>query len=287
MRVLATYSIKGGVGKTSTAVNLAYLSAMGGARTLLWDLDPQGASTFYFRIKAKRRGGAKGLIRGERDIDSHIRGTDYEDLDVLRAYFAYRNMDMVLAESKKPAKQLGRTIAPLAEDYDCLFFDCAPSISLVSENVFAAADALLVPTIPTPLAMRTLEQLIAHLDREGFKRLRILPFFCMVDRRKKLHREICEHPDNREKGFLNTYIPYASVIEKMGIHRAPVLVYAQNDVAAFAYRALWSEVQTRLATRIIEVRSFPEAVRHQDDAKEDPGDTLEDPGNAIGDPQNP
>ena len=259
MRVLATYSIKGGVGKTSTAVNLAYLSAMGGARTLLWDLDPQGASTFYFRIKAKRRGGAKALIRGERDLDSHIRGTDYEGLDVLRAYFAYRNMDMVLAESKKPAKQLGRTIAPLAEDYDCLFFDCAPSISLVSENVFTAADALLVPTIPTPLAMRTLEQLIAHLHREGVKRLKIIPFFCMVDRRKNLHREICEQPDNREKGFLHTCIPYASVVEKMGVHRAPVLAYAQNDMVAHAYRALWREVQVRLANENHLRSSLPEA----------------------------
>jgi len=66
--VLATYNIKGGVGKTSAAVNLAYLSARGGARTLLWDLDPQGASTYLFRVKPKVKGGGRKLVRAKRRV---------------------------------------------------------------------------------------------------------------------------------------------------------------------------------------------------------------------------
>ena len=97
MRVLAAYNIKGGVGKTATAVNLAYLSAYHGARTLVWDLDPQGAATFYFRVQGKH-GGGKRHIRGKQDLDSLIRGTDFEQLDLLRASFAYRNLDQILAD---------------------------------------------------------------------------------------------------------------------------------------------------------------------------------------------
>ena len=70
--VLATYNIKGGVGKTSAAVNLATLAALDGAQTLLWDLDPQGASTYLFRVRAKIKGGGSKLVRGKSDVDGRI-----------------------------------------------------------------------------------------------------------------------------------------------------------------------------------------------------------------------
>ena len=95
-RVLATYNIKGGVGKTSAAVNLAYLAARGGARTLLWDLDPQGGSTYLLRVKPKVRGGGRKLVRGKSAIDALIKGTDYDGLDLLPADFSYRHMDLAL-----------------------------------------------------------------------------------------------------------------------------------------------------------------------------------------------
>ena len=88
--VLATYNIKGGVGKTSAAVNLAYLAARDGHRTLLWDLDPQGASTFLFRVKPKVKGGGAKLVRGKTDAADRIKGTDHERLDLLPAAVANR-----------------------------------------------------------------------------------------------------------------------------------------------------------------------------------------------------
>ena len=190
MKVFATYNIKGGVGKTATAVNLAYLSAREGARTLVWDLDPQGAATFYFRIQPKVKGGSKKLVKGKRSIDLTIRGTDFEGLDLIPADFSYRHMDLDLERTKRPTRQLARLLMPLSLQYDHLFLDCPPSISLVSEGVFVAADVLLVPTIPTTLSLRTLHQLQQHLRARSTDRLQILPFFCMVDRRKKLHRQL-------------------------------------------------------------------------------------------------
>ena len=94
MKVIATYNIKGGVGKTTAAVNLAYLAAQDGFRTLLWDLDPQAAATYMFRVRPRVKGGGKALIRGTRLLDDAIKGTDFDRLDLLPGDFTYRNMDL-------------------------------------------------------------------------------------------------------------------------------------------------------------------------------------------------
>ena len=98
VKIFATYNIKGGVGKTTAAVNLAYLAAADGHRTLLWDLDPQGAASFLFRVKPRVKGGGKALIRGTKALDDAIKGTDFDDLDLIPADFTYRNMDLLLRQ---------------------------------------------------------------------------------------------------------------------------------------------------------------------------------------------
>jgi len=245
VRIVAVYNIKGGVGKTATAVNLAYLSAAAGTRTLLWDLDPQGSATYYFRIRSGIDGSLKKLVRGKRRLNKLALETDYEGLDLLPADFSYRNLDIELKAAGKSKRRLGRLLGPLADRYDHVYLDCAPSISLVSEGVFAAADSLLVPTIPTTLSLRTLDQLARHLAKKGVKHPEVLPFYCMVDRRKSLHREIVESKDSRPYGFLRATIPYSSTVEKMGVHRAPVAVYAAGSAADTAYRELWAEALSR------------------------------------------
>jgi chromosome partitioning protein len=85
VKILATYNIKGGVGKTATAVNLGFLAARDGYRVLLWDLDPQGAASFLFRIKPRVKGGGQALIHGKRPVDGAIKGTDFDNLDLLPA----------------------------------------------------------------------------------------------------------------------------------------------------------------------------------------------------------
>ena len=248
MKVLATYNIKGGVGKTATAVNLAYLAAAGGARTLVWDLDPQGAASFYFRVKPKVKGGSEGLITGRRALDRAIKGTDYDNLDLIPADFSYRNMDLELGEAKKRKRRIDLLLRPLSKHYDYVFLDCPPSISLVSENVFRAADALLVPLIPTTLSLRTFSQLDAFLDEHpGRKRQQVLAFFSMVDNRKNLHRELVEQVRAERSDVLDTQIPTSSVVERMGVTRAPLPAYASPRTRpAMAYAALWDEVSRRL-----------------------------------------
>lgn len=245
MTIFATYNIKGGVGKTAAAVNLAWLSAHEGARTLVWDLDPQGAATFYFRIRAKVKGGGRGLVRGKHELEDLIKGTDFDNLDLLPADFSYRNLDLMLDEGRKPTR-LRKLLKPLEEHYDHIFLDCAPSISLVSENVFRAAHTLLVPLIPTPLSLRTLEQLIDFVEEAEVGDLRILPFLSMVDRRKRLHRELQETLPLQHPNLLHAAIPYASEVERMGLQRAPVCSFAAHSAGALAYAELWQEIRAQL-----------------------------------------
>jgi chromosome partitioning protein len=257
--VLATYNIKGGVGKTSAAVNLACLAAAEGAPTLLWDLDPQGASTYLFRIKPKVRGGGRKLVRLKSDVEALIKGTDHEGLDLLPADFSYRHMDLALDGFKRPTRRLGLVLEPLRDEYDYIFLDCPPSISLVSESVFEAADVLLVPIIPATLSSRTFERLEellggpgAEVNGDGGGRAGpplILAFFSMVDGRKRLHREVTERLRSRWTDVLQAAIPASTEIERMGLARDAVIAYAPHGKAATAYRALWEEVKLRLAQR--------------------------------------
>ncbi|MEE2638616.1 MAG: AAA family ATPase [Acidobacteriota bacterium] len=100
MITIATYNIKGGVGKTTTAVNLSYLAAETGARILVCDLDPQAAATYCFRAKPRIRGDGRALVARKRPLARHIRQTDHHGLDLLLAHFSYRHLDLLLDHSK-------------------------------------------------------------------------------------------------------------------------------------------------------------------------------------------
>lgn len=248
MKVLAFYSIKGGVGKTASTVNLAFIAARNGYRTLVWDLDPQAASSYYFRIKPKVKGGSKDLIAGKRELDDLIKGTDFENLDLLPSDFSFRNLDLVLDDKKKPTRQLKKLLKPLSAEYDFIFLDCPPNISLLSEAVFAASDVLLSPIIPTTLSLRTLDQLKKFIEDGELSELQLIPFFSMADRRKKMHRDIMEHLLEQHPEILMTAIPYASDIERMGLERMPLGGYISNSRSTEAYDELWQEVLTRIST---------------------------------------
>jgi chromosome partitioning protein len=243
VKVYATYNIKGGVGKTSTAVNLAYLAAASGLRTLLWDLDPQGAATYLFRVKAKVKGGGHGLVSGRRPLDGAIKATDFERLDLLPADFSYRNMDLDLDDAKKRTRRLDQLLSGIAQDYDVAFLDCPPSVSLVSENVLRASDVLLVPLIPTTLSIRTFDQLTRFVADAPKPRPEVVAFFSMADRRKRLHREVIETVPRDRGRVAETVVPSLALIERMAEHRAPVPAFAPTSRAARCYEELWAEVR--------------------------------------------
>jgi len=245
MKILATYNIKGGVGKTSTAVNIGHLAARDGLRVLLWDLDPQGAASFLLRVRPRVKGGGKALIKGRRELDAAIKGTDFDRLDLLPADFTYRNLDLILDSTKKPTERLDQLLRPLADEYDLIVLDCPPSISLLSESVLHAADVLLVPLIPTTLSVRTLDQLSDFIAGFDGHKPQVLAFCSMIDRRKRLHREIAEQLPEERSDVARTVIPALSLIERMSVERAPVTAFAPRSAAARQYAALWEEMAER------------------------------------------
>jgi chromosome partitioning protein len=246
VRIVAVTNIKGGVGKTTSAVNLAYLSAASGCATLLWDLDSQGGATFALRGEAQQRASARKLLAGKVELPELILATGYPRLDLLPADFSYRNFAVHLAARRHPTERLLRMSRALRELYGALFLDCPSGISLLTENVLRAADVALVPLVPTPLSLRMLEQLCRFLAREGWHDLTLLPFFSMVDRRRSLHRELIASAREQFPMILATEVPYRSEIERMSVLRAPLPACAPRGDAALIYEALWAEMRARL-----------------------------------------
>jgi cellulose biosynthesis protein BcsQ len=246
MTTLALYSNKGGVGKTTTAVNLSYLAAQSGAKTLICDLDPQSSATYYFRVKPKLKSGAKGFIKGSKQVYKSVKGTDYENLDLLPADFSLRNLDVSFDKLKRSKKRLRKIIAPFKDEYDVIILDCPVTISLLAENILNAVDYTLVPLIPTILSVRTYKQLLSFCKKKNYDVAKIYSFFSMVDRHKKMHRELMATVSTAFNGVLQSFIPYLAQIEKMGIFREPVAVSSPESVASKSYQNLWSKVQKNI-----------------------------------------
>ena len=246
MRVIAVTGLKGGVGKTSTAVNLAALSAAAGYRTLLWDLDPQGAATYCLDLKPKLRGGASRLIGGGRGgLVAVARHTNIENLDVVPADKTVREIDRVLSLSGKPSRPIRRLLAGTKGSADLVVLDCPPGLSSVVEAVASVADLLLIPVIPEPLPLRALERFTEFLTENKVASPKIVaPFLSMIDRRKPIHRRV-EAEIRARGGFLGAAIPESSAVARMGEDQIPVVLSSPLSLAASEYRKLWAETSER------------------------------------------
>ena len=245
MKVLACYSMKGGVGKTATAVNLSYLAAKSGFKTLLIDLDPQGASSFYFRVKPSSKKWSERFFSAYEDVVKNIKASDYDNLDVIPAHLNFRNFDSFLAGVKKRKGRLKSILKGFSKEYDLIVLDCPPSISYLSEAIFVAANLILVPVIPTTLSERTFDQLIEFFEENGYKKSKIIPFFSMVQVQKNMHK-MTMAAMSANHVFLNSIIPYSADVENMGEHKAPIDVFAKLKPANFSYIKLWTEIAAKI-----------------------------------------
>jgi len=242
MKVIACYSMKGGVGKTATSVNIAYWAAKSGIKTLLIDLDPQGASSFYFKVKSSDKNWGKRFFGAYKNLIRQIKASDYENLDIIPAHLSFRDFDTLLETLGKRKSRLKRILKGLGKEYRLIILDCPPSISNLSESIFRASDVIFVPVIPTTLSERTFDQLNIFFKRYNYERKRLIPFFSMVQMQKALHKKTMNAMRIRYKKFMRTCIPFSIDVENMGEHQAPVDIYARTRPANKAYFSLWKEM---------------------------------------------
>lgn len=240
-RTTAVYSLKGGVGKTTLAVNLAWASAtLSARRTLLWDLDGQAASTWILGHDPHGRE-AGAAIRREVNPRRLVRSTAIERLDLLPADASLRELDVAFRALDKK-NRLARLVDELAGEYDRIVIDCPPGLTDTSDQIMRAADLVAVPVIPSALSRRALDEIAAHVARKKGPRVTLAPVFSMVDRRRAVHREaLDQHPDW-------PVIPMASAFEAMAERRAPLGAFTSRQAPGVeAVAALWQRIETALA----------------------------------------
>jgi len=241
MASIAVYSVKGGVGKTTLATNLAWCAATTSCReTLLWDLDPANGSGFLLGIEAKAKRSASSVFDRTRDPAKLVRKTAYEKFWLLPADESIRTLDWQFGQIGKK-KRLAKLVETMSKQFDRIVFDCPPVMNEVSAQVMRAADLVIVPLPPSPLSARALELVVTEVRGSGKGHPPILPVLSMVDMRRTLHREA------RDVHAKWPVIPQASAIEQCAVEQKPVGAFAPRSPSARAFAQLWRAIERKLA----------------------------------------
>lgn len=244
MAVIGVYSVKGGVGKTTLAVDLAWRSATrAGHPTLLWDLDPQGGCAFLLGIDERPGRRAASVFQRDGKLRDLIAPTAYENLSLMQSDESLRSLSVTLARIGQ-RKRLAQLTAFLTGEYPRIIVDCPPVLNEISDQIIAAADLLIVPLPPSPLASRALETIRHEIVANHKRHPPILPVLSMVDSRRKLHREV--HA-GLAAGW--PFIPMASPIEQMAVRRQPVGVFAGWTEANYRLQKLSDAIEAKLRMR--------------------------------------
>jgi chromosome partitioning protein len=256
-KVIAICNQKGGVGKSTTAVNVGSYLALSGKRTLLIDLDPQGNATTACGVdrRSLERSSYNVLVDGL-SAEQAIVGTTIEQLKLIPSSMDLAGAEPFLAGSENRETVLRRTVELLRERYDFILLDCPPSLGLLTINALVAADSTIIPVQCEYLA---LEGLNALMQSVSLIKERLNPslkvggiVLTMTDFRATLNREVADEVKNFFKDLVfNTSIPRNIRLAESPSFGKPICLYDPHSSGAIAYQLLTQEVIAKEATETI------------------------------------
>jgi len=250
-QIIACANQKGGVGKTTTVVNLATYLALDGERVLVIDLDPQGNATSGFGVDRARleRSAYDAVVDGVPTADLLIE-TPVAGVRLLPSAIALAGADIELASLERRERRLSQALAPVVTSFDYIFIDCPPSLGLLTVNALTAADAVLVPIQSEYYALEGLTQLIAtiHLVRDHLnppleiKGVVITMYDARTNLSADVAAEVRRHLGDR---VFATIIPRSVRLSEAPSYGLPIALYRPDSRGAEAYRALATELRAR------------------------------------------
>lgn len=256
-KVVAVYNIKGGVGKTTSAVNIAYHLSQQGHKTLFWDMDAQGSASFFFDMELGIKGGVSAAVEDmhtvpkAREILDCVAQTPYENLYLLPADTSFRLLDIKVASAQLANQFIKQFLSPFRDEYDYIIVDCPPSLTVSVESMLNVSNLIVVPTIPTTLSVRMLDELVEFVNTEIPSKPAILAFFSMMNEQKAMHKEIfAQLCSERKKIMSPIVVPYAAEVERMGIEKAPIATYAPSSRAVEAYNELVKRITVSSSRKV-------------------------------------
>ena len=245
-KIIAVSNQKGGVGKTTTSVNLAACVADAGKRVLLIDIDPQGNASSGLGLQAQEGLSVYQVIIGELETEKAIVHTDFGTLDVLPSSIELAGAEIELVAMPGRETLLREALAPIKERYDYIFIDCPPSLSLLTLNAMTAADSVLIPIQCEYYALEGVGQLMNTLQ---LVRKRLNPelaiegvVLTMLDGRTNLGLQVVQEVKKYFKGRVyGSIIPRNVRLSEAPSHGMPIHVYDSRSTGANAYRELAAE----------------------------------------------